>query len=82
MNANGDGVLLDASKLPQCMGIAPKQFQFNRFRWMCIMSGCDYLPSLPGIGLGRAKKVFVDGKYEDITQVSNEMPSCMSFHYV
>lgn len=25
---------------------------------MCILSGCDYLPSLPGIGLGKSFKFF------------------------
>ncbi len=24
---------------------------------MCILSGCDYLPSIPGIGLGKASKL-------------------------
>ena len=39
---------------------------------MCILSGCDYLDSLPGIGLGKASKLFktVD-LFKDIDHVSN-----------
>lgn len=32
-------------------------FTQNSFRQMCILSGCDYLPSVPGIGLGKATKL-------------------------
>lgn len=30
---------------------------FERFRWMCILSGCDYLDNIAGIGLVKAKKI-------------------------
>ena len=29
----------------------------DSFRHMCILSGCDYLASVPGIGLGKALKL-------------------------
>ena len=35
---------------------------------MCIMAGCDYLASLPGIGLGKSQKFW--GK---VTQPSLEL---------
>ena len=38
---------------------------FERFRWMCILSGCDYLDNIAGIGLAKAKKIM------SRTQVSN-----------
>lgn len=36
---------------------------------MCILSGCDYLESLPGIGLGKAKKLLKTVKKSDIDHV-------------
>ena len=32
-------------------------FTIDSFRHMCILSGCDYLASVPGIGLGKALKL-------------------------
>lgn len=43
-----------------------------RFRRMCILSGCDYLPSLPGIGLGKAFKFFSRSTDVDINAVNIE----------
>ena len=31
-------------------------FTQDSFRQMCILSGCDYLSSIPGVGLGKALK--------------------------
>ena len=31
-------------------------FTQDSFRQMCILSGCDYLSSVPGVGLGKALK--------------------------
>ena len=38
---------------------------------MCILSGCDYLPSLPGIGLGKAFKFFSRTTNDDINLVTS-----------
>ena len=45
-------------------------FLLYRFRRMCILSGCDYLPSIPGIGLGKAFKFFSQTTNDDINTVS------------
>ena len=34
-----------------------QNFTLDEFRQMCILSGCDYLPSVPGIGLTTAHKL-------------------------
>ena len=70
MSVTGDGVLFDQAKIAPCLGLKPNEFSFDRFRWMCILSGCDYLASIPGIGLGRAKKL-IEGTEEctDIRKV-------------
>lgn len=38
------------------MSINMHNWTFDKFRQMCILSGCDYLPSLPGIGIKTAWK--------------------------
>ena len=50
------GVLYDKELLPQCLGNRSLNFDFQKFRYMCIMAGCDYHDSLPGIGLGKSFK--------------------------
>jgi exonuclease-1 len=52
LDINGNGQLVEKEKI-----LKTEFNQFERFRWMCILSGCDYLESLPGIGLGKAKKL-------------------------
>ena len=39
---------------------------------MCILSGCDYLENLPGIGLGKAKKLLKTIQKSEIEQVISE----------
>ncbi|CAL8126035.1 unnamed protein product [Orchesella dallaii] len=77
MNVNGDGVFFEQSKIAQSLGIKPNQFTFERFRWMCILSGCDYLPSIPGIGLGRAKKVIFTTTEQDINKIILAIPTVL-----
>lgn len=68
LDMNGDGQLVEKSKI-----ISVTQFDsadnFERFRWMCILSGCDYLENLPGIGLGKAKKLLKQVKKNEIEQI-------------
>ena len=65
---NGQGQLIEKEKI---IGIT--QFDsadnFERFRWMCILSGCDYLENLPGIGLGKARKFLKSVQKNDIDMV-------------
>ena len=35
---------------------------------MCILAGCDFLPSIPGIGIGKAHAVVK--KYRNVERVS------------
>ncbi|XP_031844025.1 exonuclease tos isoform X2 [Nomia melanderi] len=56
MDINGNGLLVDQERLHLAMGLRAEHFNMDSFRNMCILSGCDYLPSLPGIGLNKAKK--------------------------
>uniref|UniRef100_A0A1B6EBA7 Exonuclease 1 n=1 Tax=Clastoptera arizonana TaxID=38151 RepID=A0A1B6EBA7_9HEMI len=56
MDINGNGLLIEQDKLHISMDIRPAMFNMDKFRYMCILSGCDYLNSLPGIGLVKACK--------------------------
>ena len=48
-------------------------FDMEKFRRMCILSGCDYLPDgLPGVGVKRAFKVFQTAMSNDVTVVSHK----------
>ncbi|GAB0096641.1 Exonuclease 1 [Sergentomyia squamirostris] len=55
----GNALFVDASKIHISMGCRLEKYTFDRFLNMCILSGCDYLDSLPGIGLARACKFFL-----------------------
>ena len=78
MDINGDGVLIEKSKLNVALGLQADVYTFEKFRYMCILSGCDYLPSLPGIGLGKAAKVFKLTRCPDIelVTINSYVPSC------
>nr|XP_033340207.1 exonuclease 1-like isoform X2 [Megalopta genalis]XP_033340208.1 exonuclease 1-like isoform X2 [Megalopta genalis] len=56
MDINGDGLLVEQERLHLSMGLRAEHFSLDSFRYMCILSGCDYLSSLPGIGLNKAKR--------------------------
>lgn len=56
LDLGGSGRLVDAEKIATAMKMRPDQFTFDKFRFMCILSGCDYVSSLSGIGLKKAEK--------------------------
>lgn len=56
LDINGVGVLVEEEKLHLATQERPEDFSLDKFRYMCILSGCDYLESLPGIGLKKALK--------------------------
>ncbi|XP_043503386.1 exonuclease 1 [Polistes fuscatus] len=56
MDQNGNGLLVEQDKLHLAMGVQLTDFNIDKFMYMCILSGCDYLASLRGIGLIKAKK--------------------------
>lgn len=50
--------------LNKCLGFS--NYSFDKFMHMCILSGCDYLPSINGIGLHRAKIIVQAAEKEGI----------------
>ena len=57
MDANGSGLMIDLRQLPKLKGIRMDDFTQQKFREMCILSGCDYLHSVKGMGLITAHKM-------------------------
>ncbi|XP_059611261.1 exonuclease 1 [Phlebotomus argentipes] len=71
----GNALFIDASKLHVSMGCRLEKYTFDRFRNMCILSGCDYLDSLPGIGLAKACKFFLMTEETDLRRALPRVPA-------
>ncbi|OQR79983.1 exonuclease 1-like [Tropilaelaps mercedesae] len=75
MDVNGYGTIVEKSKIPNCLGPrASTYFTHDKFRWACILSGCDYLESLPGIGLKKALKFLKPTSNTDPQTLLKKMP--------
>ncbi|XP_030643341.1 exonuclease 1 [Chanos chanos] len=68
MDRQGNGLEIDQNNLGRCRSLGDV-FTEEKFRYMCILSGCDYLPSLYGIGLGKACKLLRVANNPDILKV-------------
>uniref|UniRef100_A0A670IC52 Exonuclease 1 n=1 Tax=Podarcis muralis TaxID=64176 RepID=A0A670IC52_PODMU len=68
----GNGLEIDQSRLGMCKQLGDV-FTEEKFRYMCILSGCDYLPSLHGIGLGKACRLIKIANNPDIIKVIRKM---------
>ncbi|GAB6031733.1 Rad2 nuclease [Chamberlinius hualienensis] len=73
MDVNGNGVMVEKSRINDCLG-SNVEFSFEKFRYMCIMSGCDYVSSLSGIGLKKALKFFSKTTNPDLSIVLAKIP--------
>ncbi|EOA39755.1 hypothetical protein CARUB_v10008403mg [Capsella rubella] len=65
MDKFGHGVEFQASKLPKNKDLSLSGFSSQMILEMCILSGCDYLQSLPGMGLKRAHALITKFKSYD-----------------
>ncbi|XP_067624634.1 exonuclease 1 [Eurosta solidaginis] len=77
LDFTGTGLLVEADKLYLAMGSSKERYTFEKFRRMCILSGCDYLDSLPGIGLAKACK-FILKTEEDMWKALKKIPSYLN----
>ncbi|KAJ3090989.1 Rad2 nuclease, partial [Physocladia obscura] len=53
LDATGNAVQIYAKDFPHVPAMK-REWSFDKFRQACILSGCDYLPSLKGVGLKKA----------------------------
>ncbi|BFZ12204.1 hypothetical protein BsWGS_15243 [Bradybaena similaris] len=75
MDLFGNGTLIEKSCLNEVLSIKGGFYTFEKFRYMCILSGCDYLPSIPGIGLAKACKVIKTARQPDVRQLLRKLPT-------
>ncbi|XP_068265328.1 exonuclease 1 [Nyctibius grandis] len=68
----GNGLEIDQARLGNCKQLG-NVFTEEKFRYMCILSGCDYLSSIYGIGLGKACKLLKLANNPDIIKVIKKM---------
>lgn len=78
----GSCLLVEADKLYLAMGCRPERFSFEKFRYMCVLSGCDYLDSLPGIGLSKACKFFMKTEDPDIQRALKKIPFYLNMRQI
>ncbi|KAI8426408.1 hypothetical protein MSG28_005251 [Choristoneura fumiferana] len=75
MDLDGMGTLVETCKLPLVMRCPIEHYRFDKFRQMCIMSGCDYLASLPGIGLAKARQFVNATQDSNFANALKKLPS-------
>uniref|UniRef100_UPI003AABE341 exonuclease 1 n=1 Tax=Centroberyx gerrardi TaxID=166262 RepID=UPI003AABE341 len=81
MDKQGNGLEIDQSHLGRCRSLGDV-FTEEKFRYMCILSGCDYLASLYGIGLGKACKLLRIANNPDILKVIRKMGQYLKMNVV
>lgn len=74
----GECVLVDADKLHLAMDCRLDKFSMDKFRLMCILSGCDYVDSLPGIGLVKACKFVMKTEETDVLRALDKIPAYLN----
>lgn len=57
MDANGGCIEIDQARFTACRTLSFAGWTTDLFRQMAILSGCDYLPSIQGMGLKNAHKL-------------------------
>lgn len=57
LDSTGHGSLIRLSDLSACTSFDFRSWSQDRFCWMCVLSGCDYLSSLKSIGLRSAYRI-------------------------
>lgn len=75
MDKFGQGVEFQSSRLQQNKDLNLTGFTKQMFLEMCILSGCDYLQSLPGMGLKKAHALIKKFKNYDKVSVTDSVIS-------
>lgn len=64
------------------MGCSLEKYSFEKFRYMCIMSGCDYVESLQGIGLAKACKFVLKTEEENMNRALEKIPAYLNMRHL
>lgn len=78
LDLNGNCTLVHADKFHLAMGCRQDKFSMDKFRLMCVLSGCDYCDSLPGIGLAKACKFVMKTEEENLMRALDKIPAYLN----
>ncbi|XP_057762018.1 exonuclease 1 [Arachis stenosperma] len=69
MDRDGNGERIEIEKVFCAKSSRPsfRNFDMKLFTGMCVLAGCDFLPSVPGIGIARAHALV--SKYKNLDRV-------------
>ncbi|XP_030051066.1 exonuclease 1 isoform X2 [Microcaecilia unicolor] len=81
MDKFGHGLEIDQARFGMCKQLGDV-FTEEKFRYMCILSGCDYLPSIHGIGLAKACKLLRMTTNPDIIKVIKKIGQYLKMNIV
>ncbi|CAI5444948.1 unnamed protein product [Caenorhabditis angaria] len=79
--ANGECTVYERQNLSKCFTgeLSGDKFDFIKFRRICILSGCDYIPAgLPGVGLSKATNFFQKTSITDLPTLLKRIPSYLN----
>lgn len=82
LQLTGSCLLLEADKLYLTMNCSIEKYSLEKFRHMCIISGCDYIDSLPGIGLAKACKFIMMTEEADLAKSLLKMPTYLKMKHL
>lgn len=82
LDLTGVGTLVEDDKLYLATKERPDEYSSDRFRLMCILSGCDYIESLPGIGLKKALKFLKQVSCTNIYDSITKLPSILNMKHL
>ncbi|XP_068690129.1 exonuclease 1-like [Montipora foliosa] len=77
VHLHGSCQSIQSKDIPKCLNIS--NYTFDLFRHMCIIAGCDYLESLPGIGIKRAHNLMtkVAAANGDVRKFFSRLPQVL-----
>lgn len=78
LQLDGTCLLFEADKLHLALEVSEEKFNFEKFRRICILSGCDYLENLYGIGLAKARKFMMMTEETDMRRALLKIPSYLN----
>lgn len=82
MDKFGQGVEFRSSVLHQNKELNFTGFTKQMFLEMCILSGCDYLQSLPGMGLKKAHTFIKKFKSYDKVSATDKTPDSLYINLI
>lgn len=78
LDLTGACVLVESDKFHLAMNCTLDKFTMEKFRLMCVLSGCDYTDSLPGIGLAKACKFVMMTEETNLWRALDKIPAYLN----